>query len=60
VELVIEGVLAAVALVVAFYHVNDPFAAIGIYLTLIAALVWAGSLAWWWIEARGRLKASDH
>jgi hypothetical protein len=56
-SVILEALLAAVALVVAFYHVNDPFAAIGIYLTLIAALVWAGSLAWWWADARRGLRA---
>jgi hypothetical protein len=58
-SVIIEAVLAVLALVVAFYHVNDPFAAVGIYLTLLAALVWAGSLAWWWADARGRLRAGN-
>jgi hypothetical protein len=29
-SVILEALLAAVALIVAFYHVNDPFAAIGI------------------------------
>jgi hypothetical protein len=47
-SLIVEGLLGAFVVIVALYHVNDPFGAIGIYLTLLAGLVWLGALAWWW------------
>jgi hypothetical protein len=58
ISVILEALLAAVALVVAFYHVNDPFAAIGIYLTLIAALVW-GSIARVVVGGGSRLPAGQ-
>jgi hypothetical protein len=55
----VEGLLAVGALIVSLYHVNDPFGAIGIYLTLLASLVWIAALAWWWLETRGQVQASE-
>lgn len=51
-SVIVEALLGAAVLIVAIYHANDPFAAIGIYLTLIGALVWLGALTWWWFEVR--------
>lgn len=56
---VLEGLLGAVVLVVALYHVNDPFAAIGIYLTLLGGLVWVGALAWWWFSPQTQPQAAS-
>ncbi len=47
-SLIVEGLLGAFVVIIALYHVNDPFGAIGIYLTLLAGLAWLGALAWWW------------
>jgi hypothetical protein len=46
--------LGGLVLIVGIYHANDAFAAIGVYLTLLAGLVWVGALAWWWFGSSTR------
>jgi hypothetical protein len=48
---VAQLVLGGLVVVVALYHVTDEFAAIGVYVTLLAGLTWVGALAWWWFGA---------
>ena len=48
---VAQLVLGGLVVLVALYHVNDEFAAIGVYMTLLAGLTWVGALAWWWFGA---------
>jgi hypothetical protein len=47
-------ILGGLVLVVGIYHANDAFAAIGVYLTLLAGLAWVGALAWWWFGSSVR------
>jgi hypothetical protein len=54
---VAQLVLAGLVVVVALYHVTDEFAAIGVYMTLLAGLTWVGALAWWWFGATSPSKA---
>ena len=56
VNAVAQLVLGGLVVVVALYHVNDEFAAIGVYLTLLAGLTWVGALAWWWFAGTSPLE----
>ena len=45
-------ILGGLVLYLGIWHTFDDFAAIGIYLTLLAGFAWIGALAWWWLDTK--------